>query len=320
MWSYAVVMSPTDTSPTARALLALELIQGTPGITAGRLAERLGVTERAARRYVAILREAGIPLESERGPYGGYRVGRGLRLPPLMFEASEALALVMAVLDGHHEAADAADPAGSALGKIIRALPAAGRRAGRGRPPGRRTGARPRGRPAEPADHHRPRAGQHRTRPGPDRLPHRGGSRVVAGGRPLGRRGPPRPVVPALLEPRRRRPAGLPHRPRDRRRGARRAVHAASRARCRRRARDPHVGRLGVRHRGRHRRAARDRDAMAAARTRPARGGSRGHHPAGRQHQQPRLVCRAAGRPARPLPHRERTRTALCCKRNSPSG
>jgi predicted DNA-binding transcriptional regulator YafY len=116
-------MSSSDTSPTARALLTLELVQGSPGITAGRLAERLGVTERAARRYVAILREAGIPLESERGPYGGYRVGRGLRLPPLMFEASEALALVMAVLDGHHQAADPCDPAGSALGKIIRALP-----------------------------------------------------------------------------------------------------------------------------------------------------------------------------------------------------
>lgn len=116
-------MSSSDTSPTARALLALELVQGNPGITAGRLADRLGVTERAARRYVAILREAGIPLESERGPYGGYRVGRGLRLPPLMFEASEALALVMAVLDGHHQAADPSDPAGSALGKIVRALP-----------------------------------------------------------------------------------------------------------------------------------------------------------------------------------------------------
>ena len=116
-------MASPDTSPTARALLALELIQGTPGITAGRLAERLGVTERAARRYVAILREAGIPLESERGPYGGYRVGRGLRLPPLMFEAAEALALVMAVLDGHHQAADPTDPVGSALGKIVRALP-----------------------------------------------------------------------------------------------------------------------------------------------------------------------------------------------------
>ena len=78
MWSYAGAMAPNDDSPTARALLALELIQGSPGITASRLAERLGVTERAARRYVAILREAGIPLESVRGPYGGYRVGRGL--------------------------------------------------------------------------------------------------------------------------------------------------------------------------------------------------------------------------------------------------
>jgi predicted ArsR family transcriptional regulator len=56
-----------DAGPTARALLTLELLQGSPGITADRLAERLGVTERAARRYVAILREAGIPVESARG-------------------------------------------------------------------------------------------------------------------------------------------------------------------------------------------------------------------------------------------------------------
>ena len=55
-------------SPTARALLALELIQGSPGTTAERLGERLGVSERAARRYVAILREAGVPIESVRGP------------------------------------------------------------------------------------------------------------------------------------------------------------------------------------------------------------------------------------------------------------
>ena len=110
-------------SPTTRALLALELIQGTPGITADRLAAKLGVSGRAARRYVAILREAGIPIEALRGPYGGYRVGRGLRLPPLMFTATEALGLVMAVLDGHHAAGDPADPVGSALGKIVRALP-----------------------------------------------------------------------------------------------------------------------------------------------------------------------------------------------------
>lgn len=112
-----------DASPSARTLLALETIEGAPGITAERLGDRLGVSERAARRYVEVLREAGIPIDSLRGPYGGYRTGRGLRLPPLMFSGAEALGLVMAVLDGHHQAADAADPAGSALGKIVRALP-----------------------------------------------------------------------------------------------------------------------------------------------------------------------------------------------------
>jgi predicted DNA-binding transcriptional regulator YafY len=57
------------------------------------------------------------------GPYGGYRVGRGLRLPPLMFTAVEALGLVMAVLEGHQRAADPADPVGGALAKIVRVLP-----------------------------------------------------------------------------------------------------------------------------------------------------------------------------------------------------
>jgi predicted DNA-binding transcriptional regulator YafY len=112
-----------DVSPTARALVTLELIQNNPGITAQRLADRLGVTERAARRYVAILREADLPIQSVSGPHGGYRVGRGMRLPPLMFSAAEALGLVMAVLEGHRAAADPADPVGGALAKIVRVLP-----------------------------------------------------------------------------------------------------------------------------------------------------------------------------------------------------
>src|SRR3954453_7329679 len=110
-----------DSSPTARALLTLELIQDTPGITADRLADRLGVSERAARRYVAILREAEVPIESVRGPYGGYRVGRGLRLPPLMFTATEALGLVMAVLEAHG-GTRGDDPVASAVGKMVRVL------------------------------------------------------------------------------------------------------------------------------------------------------------------------------------------------------
>ena len=110
-----------DASPAARALLVLEMIQNAPGISADRLALRLGLSDRAVRRHVAILREAGIPVESVRGRYGGYRIGRGLRLPPLMFTPTEALGLVMAVLEGHPAGED--DPVGQALGKIVRALP-----------------------------------------------------------------------------------------------------------------------------------------------------------------------------------------------------
>ena len=116
-------MIPVEVSPTARALQTLELVQRTPGIGSDQLGQRLGVTGRAARRYIAILREAGIPVESVRGRYGGYRIGRGLRPPPLVFTATEALGLVMAVLDGQHAAADADEPVGAALGKLIQALP-----------------------------------------------------------------------------------------------------------------------------------------------------------------------------------------------------
>lgn len=95
----------------------MEILQNRPGVTADELAAALGVTERAARRYIGILREAGIPVESARGPYGGYRLGRGTRLPPVVFTEPEALGLVMAVLDGQH------DLVGTALDKVIRALP-----------------------------------------------------------------------------------------------------------------------------------------------------------------------------------------------------
>lgn len=114
---------PNDLSPTARALRTLEILQARPGTTADELAARLGVTERAARRYVAILREAGIPVESVRGPHGGYRLGRGTRLPPVHFTQAEALGLVMAVLSAQPAAADADDLIGTALGKVVKALP-----------------------------------------------------------------------------------------------------------------------------------------------------------------------------------------------------
>lgn len=112
-----------NASPTARALLTLEVLQDSPGVSAERLARKLEITDRAVRRYVRLLRDAGIPIESTTGRYGGYRLGRGSRLPPLMLSSAEALGLVMAVLEGRQGATDSADPASSAIGKIVRLLP-----------------------------------------------------------------------------------------------------------------------------------------------------------------------------------------------------
>lgn len=112
-----------DLSPTARALLAFEAIQNRPGLTGDELAARLGVSDRAARRYVGILREAGMPVDSVSGRYGGYSVGRGARVPPLMFSTDEALGLVMSLLRGWHGSIESDDPAATALGKILRVLP-----------------------------------------------------------------------------------------------------------------------------------------------------------------------------------------------------
>ncbi|NUP51632.1 MAG: WYL domain-containing protein [Catenulispora sp.] len=105
---------PAVPSPTARALSTLEILQTRPGTTAAELAGRLGVTERAARRYVAILREAGIAVDSVRGPHGGYRLRRGTRLPPVVFTQEEALSLVMAVMDARPATAVSAKAASAA--------------------------------------------------------------------------------------------------------------------------------------------------------------------------------------------------------------
>ena len=194
-----------------------------PGITASELARRLGVTERAARRYVAILREADIPVESTRGPYGGYTLGRGLRLPPLVFSATEALGLVMAALDSQHAVADAEDPVGSALGKILRVLPTnVARQAVMVRETARavpeRHSAKPD--PAVTSELVAAVAAQRQVRAG---LPHGGRQRAHLRGRPVVGGGALRPVVPALPLPPRRRAAHLPHRPDHRGRGSSRA-------------------------------------------------------------------------------------------------
>jgi predicted DNA-binding transcriptional regulator YafY len=89
------------------------------------LAERLEVDLRTVRRYVTMLQDLGIPVEAERGRYGGYRLRGGYRLPPLMLTDDEAFAVTMGLMAARRLglAVEAAAVEG-ALAKVERVLPA----------------------------------------------------------------------------------------------------------------------------------------------------------------------------------------------------
>ena len=110
----------TPESPALRSLRVLELIQANPGVTAGALADRLGVTDRAVRRHVSTLRQAGLFVDSAPGPGGGYRVARGTRMP-LIFSQQELVALTMALSEVPEAVTDG--QARSAVAKVLGALP-----------------------------------------------------------------------------------------------------------------------------------------------------------------------------------------------------
>ncbi|HOU15099.1 MAG TPA: YafY family protein [Anaerolineae bacterium] len=78
-----------------RLLSMILLMQSRPTWKASDLADELGVSERTVHRYIGMLEELGIPLYSERGPYGGFALVRGYKLPPLIFTAEEATVLYM---------------------------------------------------------------------------------------------------------------------------------------------------------------------------------------------------------------------------------
>lgn len=80
---------------TARVLRLLDLLQSRPVWSGTELAERLGVTTRSIRRDVGRLRDLGYPVHAEHGAAGGYRLGAGGRLPPLLLDDSEAVAVAV---------------------------------------------------------------------------------------------------------------------------------------------------------------------------------------------------------------------------------
>ena len=90
--------------------------------TGPELAALLGVGERTVRKDVERLRELGYPVEAVRGAAGGYRLGDHGRLPPLLLEADEAVAVAVGL--GSVSAVRGIEEAGAlALAKLEHVLP-----------------------------------------------------------------------------------------------------------------------------------------------------------------------------------------------------
>jgi predicted DNA-binding transcriptional regulator YafY len=111
--------------PAARVLTLLELLQSGGVRTMAELADRLGVEGRTVRRYVDHLIDLGVPVESVRGRYGGYRLAPGYRMPPLMLTDEEALAVLLGLVAGRRSGLMTAMGTASetAAAKIRRVLP-----------------------------------------------------------------------------------------------------------------------------------------------------------------------------------------------------
>ena len=106
--------------------------------------QRLGVTDRTVRNDIDRLRELGYPVDAVRGPGGRYRLGVGAKLPPLLLDDDEAVAVAVG-LRAATGITGIEETSARALAKLEHVLPAPAP------PPGRR-GARCRER----------RAGEHR--------------------------------------------------------------------------------------------------------------------------------------------------------------
>jgi predicted DNA-binding transcriptional regulator YafY len=109
---------------SARLLSLLSLLQSPRDWTGSELADRLGVSTRTIRNDVERLRTLGYPVHATRGAVGGYRLGSGANLPPLLLDDDEAVAVTVGL-----RTAAAGSVAGveetslRALAKLERVLP-----------------------------------------------------------------------------------------------------------------------------------------------------------------------------------------------------
>ncbi|MBE8522458.1 WYL domain-containing protein [Amycolatopsis sp. H6(2020)] len=114
----------SSTATSGRLLSLLSLLQVRRDWPGSLLAGRLGVSERTVRRDVDRLRELGYPVQAVKGPEGGYRLEAGSRMPPLVFDEEQAVALAVALRIAVGTGAGIEEAAARALATVRQVLPA----------------------------------------------------------------------------------------------------------------------------------------------------------------------------------------------------
>lgn len=112
------------TSTSSRLLTLLGLLETARAWSGPELAERLGVTTRTVRTDIERLRDLGYPVSAAPGVGGGYRLGAGAVLPPLLLDDDEAVAIVLGLIgvaDG--SVAGVEESSVRALAKLEQILP-----------------------------------------------------------------------------------------------------------------------------------------------------------------------------------------------------
>jgi predicted DNA-binding transcriptional regulator YafY len=110
---------------SARLLRLLSVLQSRPEWPGADLAARLEITPRTLRRDVAKLRSLGYPVHAVPGVAGGYRLGAGAALPPLLLDDEEAVAVALSLRSAAtHSVTGVAEASVRALAKLEQVLPA----------------------------------------------------------------------------------------------------------------------------------------------------------------------------------------------------
>ncbi|MBU7599791.1 YafY family transcriptional regulator [Streptomyces sp. P38-E01] len=109
---------------SARLLRLLALLQTRREWSGGALSDRLGVSPRTVRRDVERLRGLGYPVHSATGTAGGYRLGAGAQLPPLLLDDEEAVAVAVGLRAAVNSGVSGVEESSvRALGKLEQVLP-----------------------------------------------------------------------------------------------------------------------------------------------------------------------------------------------------